>query len=172
MADRPLEIDPKAGNDVKIGVLKDNFESLWIKFQQLYNEKCCVQTTDDLPEGRQNLYYSDELVEVLIGSGVLPFVPAGTTPNKYLATDGVNTVVSVLTRLAPPRYDEMLPTAWGGSMGMEPTTIEYYFGGVVIETITITYNSDDEISTIANAGGDTWTATYDTIGRRSDWVLT
>lgn len=69
ISDRPVDIDPKASNDTKISIMRDNIATLWSKYQQLMKEKCCVQTTDDLPEGLQNLYYSDEFVEVMIAAG-------------------------------------------------------------------------------------------------------
>lgn len=67
-------------------------------------------------------------------------------------------------------HDHVKITAFGGSLGLEPATIEYYLNSTLKDTYTISYNSDNEINTITNSNGDTWTATYDNLNRLNDFT--
>ena len=74
--------------------------------------------------------------------------------------------------LVPVNHDRRLVTTWGGSLNMVPTEIEYYLNSSLIETLAIVYNTDEEVESVTNAGGDVWTSTYDGNSRLLDWIKT
>jgi len=86
--------------------------------------------------------------------------------------DGTVTLGRAAASIIPTNYDEVEYTYGGGSLGMEPATIVYKLATVTQDTLTLVYNSDNDISTVTNSGGDVWTATYTTEGELDEWIKT
>ncbi len=110
-------------------------------------------------------------VEVAGTTSVTIGLPDDVTIGNDLTVSGDATVEGDLTVKGDIiKYDDKRVTAFGGPFNLQPTTIEYYLNSILLNTLIITYNTDNEVSTITNTDGDVWTATYDSRGRISKWL--